>query len=183
MASAIFVLLSTLTPHLFAAEKAEDVFSQQYNEHYLPRHCGINVKNFIRNLNKAGVNTSGYYAVVLTNPSFSWLLVNAEKVRDGDTTIELNWHFHVFVVGPKREVYDFSYGSTPQVVPYGKYVEDMYLDETECQLEPNQRNYSNPCVGKENKLRHYKTEWFRAADYYNVKAQPAFSMSLGKSLK
>lgn len=137
----------------------KSLFEHHYYKKYEARYCGKNTMGFLQSLYRVWGNKIGGFSVVsVTNKGGSVFgMVNVEKARetrnDRPVEVEMNWHYHAFVMDTTGLVYDFDFASRPRIVSLKTYLEEMFLNEPECD-QP--RRSGRFCVGRTTKLSDYE---------------------------
>ena len=175
--------LVLLTANFSLASVAE-VFGKNYYDSYREGKCGLNVLNFFETLESKEEDVSGLSLVYLENKGLSVFgMVNAEKARTQSngqiTTQEMNWYQHQFAIDKNGIVYDFDYMNSPRPVPFKDYIEDMFLNEDEC----NNHKPGEFCAGRDNKLNDYHIKLYEAKDILNEEMKAYWSGSLSQALE
>ena len=109
-------------------EAFEDFY---YSDKISSRHCGRNIKNFIKDLKRNGFDTSGIKVLKITAAGNSWgfgriVALNSRWGKSLDNHFVENWGFHVVAVH-NGEVYDFSFSREPTILKFDDYVESMFV--------------------------------------------------------
>jgi hypothetical protein len=158
-----------MTRSASASAVVKEIFERHYVEEYRPRFCGINVQEFIRDLDNNGVDLSSFQVVYIENKGGSEFgMVKAESARtvrwNKPAAWVTNWEHHVIAIDSKTKiVYDFDYMVSPTLVKLDRYIESMFLDESACDKGPNADSY-HACVGRDTKLDDYQWELIPAED-------------------
>ena len=165
----------------------EDEFRSTFETHYQPTKCGPNIINFLRRLADKGFEMQRVSLVYITNKGFSVFgMVNAEHargIRFGEpAVIESNWYHHVIAVDDRGYVFDFDFDIEPRIEKFSQYVEEMFLNEAECENPA----YGKFCAGRLEKLKGYKLEWNQSVAIVeeDSKTSPVYwTSSLEEALK
>ena len=111
---------STQTPELY-----KSTFTTHFYVDYLKEYCGINIKNFLKDLYDQGTDISEFTVIEIRNTGTSNNShVNGEASRftkSGLPEGEVNWIFHVIAIDGDGKIYDFDFMKTPMVMNYPTY--------------------------------------------------------------
>lgn len=155
-----FILTSLLLLFSTSAQAASDLtrlFETHFHTQYVNGRCGDNVRRFFQAAKHEGIE-EGLRVVSIRNNGFSVFgMVNAERtraVRKGKATEdEANWYHHAIAVDKEGNVYDFDFTSTPTILPFREWAEEMFLKEPECEVKGWSGRF---CGGRKNKLGDYE---------------------------
>ena len=162
----------------------QNVFEKNYFEHYREGYCKANSVEFLNRLKTDGYDLRDFFLVLIENKGISSFgLVNAEQARSGvrgrRLSEEKNWHEHYIILGKDGTVYDFDYTASPTTARFASYVENMFLNETEC----GDSATLEICAGRDDKLNDYRLKLYRADRLTNGNGPEAWTGSLRNSLE
>lgn len=169
----IFLVAS---PSWGAIPGIKELFETHYKKHYRPRFCGENILRFARAIGESKDTLPRLAVLRLTNAGLTVFgMVNAENARGS----EANWYHHFLAMDDEGNVYDFDFDTTPRVPSLAAYVEEMFLDEKECD-KPALGEF---CAGRDNKLSDYRAEIFALEDVLRGDESRKKVVRLGDLLK
>ena len=159
----LFLLFST---QLFAQGNVAELFEEHFHTKYIPGRCGINALNFIKSAEENFGAANELTIVSMKNTGLSVFgMINAEKTRglryQKPAVVEANWYHHAFVVDNNGMVYDFDFGIEPRITHINEYLEEMFLNEPECE---NKGWSGRFCAGRKYKLSDYEMIAISGAD-------------------
>ena len=177
------LLLVAMVPTLSLAGNLDDLFEEHYFKQYVSGQCGKNVLNFVKAVKRTQGDVDFLRVVTVENKGFSVFgMVNAEKARgqrfNRPAEEEANWYHHVIALDSSGMVYDFDFGTTPRIVSMEEYLEEMFLDETECE-KPAAGEF---CAGRGTKLNDYKFSSVTASEALQGKANRVKEAPMNKVL-
>lgn len=141
MLKTIFLLILSICLYInksSAQEIQKKIFNKNYYSSQIKKSmCGPNIKIFLEILNLKKIDIRDVDVIILRNKGYHYTgLVKAYQTRWGSLTkspeepsysARLNgWHHHVFAVY-KGLVFDFSFNTTPSVLSFKEYLEEMYI--------------------------------------------------------
>ncbi len=176
----IFLLLAIVSTHSVAGN-FDNIFEEHYFNHYEPRQCGKNVLNFVKAVKQSQGDVGLLHVVTIANKGLSVFgMVNAEKARGErfrrPADVEANWYHHVIVLDDSGFVYDFDFGTIPRVIPMEDYLEDMFLNEPECEKLTS----GEFCAGRARKLKDYEFSSISAIEAITAQANRVKVASMSK---
>lgn len=164
---AFFLVLFQLTLSVaFADAELIKMFKDSYTTHYVSGRCGDNITGLVTRADTNRINLNQANILIIENKGFSVMgMVNVEYARgvrrDGKPG-PMNWFHHV-VLEKDGLIYDYDYGSTPQVVSVKSYFDKMFLSDKKG--EGSSIDYVNP----DEKLKDYEVEILHSMDMLNAR--------------
>lgn len=110
----------------------DEIFEQFYFSNKISsRHCGQNINNFVKELERNNIETSNVKVLEITAPGNGWgfgnvVALNSRWGKELDGHRVQNWGFHVVAVIENR-VYDFSFNTFPIAPDFETYIEQMFV--------------------------------------------------------
>lgn len=161
----------------------EATFAEVFFKSYREGRCYENTLTFVTEALSTSGGAQKFSVIKIENKgTSSFGLVNAERARsrlNGQLVAEeKNWYEHWVAVDERGMVYDFDFLITPSPKIFKDYVEEMFLDETECVTH----SWTELCGGRENKLNDYWLTVFDATELLNGNKTVVWSGALAEAL-
>ncbi len=155
---------------LASVPELSGLLKQTFTTHYESGRCGQNILRLLSSADKNGINLGNANIVEITNGGYSVFgLVNVEQARESgrrnpdvnspfrNLPGERNWYHHV-VLEMDGFIFDFDFTNSPTVLSKTQYFELMFLKEL------TQAQGGNFYVGRDEKMKDYKIEFYDAID-------------------
>lgn len=139
----------------YADAELIEMFKDSYSTNYEAGRCGNNIKGLVIRADARRLDLNQANILIIDNPGSTLMgMLNVEYARgsrrDGRPG-PTNWFHHV-VLEKDGLIYDYDFGSAPQVVSVRDYFEKMFLSDKRGEGAPV--DYVNP----EDKLNDYEVE-------------------------
>jgi hypothetical protein len=159
------ILIQFDLSNAYADHELIKIFKESYTTNYIEGRCGDNIKGLVNRANAKRINLNQANILIIENKGFTLMgMLNVEYARgsrrDGKPG-PTNWFHHV-ILEKEGLIYDYDYGSAPQVASVKTYFEKMFLSDK--RGEGSNIDYVNP----EDKLNEYEVEIIHSADMLNA---------------
>lgn len=150
----------------FADPELIKMFKDSYTSNYVEGRCGDNITGLATRANEKRLNLNQANVLIIENKGGSLMgMVNVEFARNrgrNGSPGYMNWFHHV-VLEKDGLIYDYDFGSSPQVVKVNQYFDKMFLSDKKG--VGSSIDYVNP----EEKLKDYEVEILPAIDMLNAR--------------
>ena len=182
----LIIALLFIASTAFAQTPIAPVFESTFDSNYQAGKCGINIMNLVALAQKEGLDISRMRIIQITNKgNFNFGMVGGFEARayrtPPSTGLRIaysdlrNWYHHV-ILEHDGFIYDYDFGTEPEILPVADYIERMFLVDKKWSMG----NYITP---RTDRLNGYQVEIKTAQSTLIASSNPIEILTLGQYLE